>query len=124
MPSSRIQSRDPRTVMDLPWAGVAVRLLLQVRRFRRDNKTCPRVIFCERLLPAIAAYARLQSSQVCPGAEGSAQLLRLHHARTAQRGTGTACRYWSDLVHLAGTRTSDERLRARARKPGPRLTVG
>jgi hypothetical protein len=31
---------------------------VRVRRFRCDNPTCPRAIFCERLGPAIAAYAR------------------------------------------------------------------
>jgi transposase len=50
--------RYQRTVADLPWADLAIRLLVRVRRFRCDNPTCPRAIFCERLGPAIAAYAR------------------------------------------------------------------
>jgi transposase len=57
-PSSRIQSRYHRTIADLPWAGITVRLLLRVRRFRGDNPACPRLIFCERLGQAIAVYAR------------------------------------------------------------------
>ena len=56
--SSRVQSRYQRTVADLPWAEMAIRLLVRVRRFRCDNPGCPRAIFCERLGPAIAAYAR------------------------------------------------------------------
>lgn len=55
IPSSRIQSRYQRTVADLPWSGVRVLLLVQVRRFRCDNKTYPRAVFWERLGPAIAS---------------------------------------------------------------------
>lgn len=47
--SPRVHSRYQRTVADLPWAGVTIRLLLHVRRFRCGNPVCPRVIFCERL---------------------------------------------------------------------------
>jgi len=83
-PSHRVQSRYHRTIADLPWAGVTVRLLLQVRRFRCDNPGCPRVIFCERLGPAIAAYARrtqrlgllLQRVGLALGGEAGARLLR------------------------------------------------
>ncbi len=79
--SSRVQSRYQRTVADLPWAENSIRLLVRVRRFRCDNKTCPRAIFCERLGPAIAAYARrtgrlqrrLQSMGLALGGEAGAQ---------------------------------------------------
>ena len=82
--SARIQSRYRRTVADLPWAGVTVRLLVHVCRFRCDNPACPRVIFCERLGPAIAAYARrtqrldlvLQRVGLALGGEAGARLLR------------------------------------------------
>src|SRR5947207_7712161 len=82
-PSDRVQSRYTRTVADLPWAGVAVRLLIQVRRFRCDNPICQRNIFCERLGPAIAAYARrtqrlsavLEKVGLALGGEAGARLL-------------------------------------------------
>ncbi|HEV2461156.1 MAG TPA: ISL3 family transposase, partial [Ktedonobacterales bacterium] len=43
---------------DLPWCGVVVHLLLQVRRFFCDQPTCPRAIFTERLPGVVAPYAR------------------------------------------------------------------
>jgi transposase len=57
-PSHRVQSRYLRTIADVPWAGVPVRLQLHVRRFVCGNPECQRAIFCERLGPAIRAYAR------------------------------------------------------------------
>jgi transposase len=57
-PSYRVQSRYLRTIADVPWAGVPVRLQLHVRRFVCGNSECQRAMFCERLGPAIRAYAR------------------------------------------------------------------
>ena len=57
-PSHRVQSRYLRTIADVPWAGVPVRLQLHVRRFVCGNSECQRAMFCERLGPAIRAYAR------------------------------------------------------------------
>ncbi len=48
-PSSRIHSHYTRTPRDLPLVGYAVRLLLDVRRFRCLNPACPTVTFAERL---------------------------------------------------------------------------
>ena len=81
--SSRVQSRDPRTVADLPWADLAIRLLVRVRWFRCDHPTCARAIFCERLGPAIAASARrtqrlerrLQHVSLALGGEAGARQL-------------------------------------------------
>lgn len=47
-----------RTVADLPWHGVAVRLQLHVRRFRCLNAMCSQRIFCERLPSVVSYYAR------------------------------------------------------------------
>jgi transposase len=82
--SPRVHSRYQRTVADLPLAGVTVRLLLQVRRFRCVTRSCPRRIFCERLGSEIAAYARrtqrleitLQRVGLALGGEAGARLLR------------------------------------------------
>lgn len=56
--SSRVHSRYTRTVADLPWHGVAVRLRLHTRRFRCQNSLCPQCVFCERLPRVVAHYAR------------------------------------------------------------------
>lgn len=56
-PSKRVHSRYVRTASDLPWRGIAVRLVVRVRRFFCDKASCERKIFCERL-PEIAARAR------------------------------------------------------------------
>jgi transposase len=55
--SSRVHSRYLRTVSDLPWHGVSVKLDVRVRRFFCDEASCQRRIFCERL-PEVAARAR------------------------------------------------------------------
>lgn len=56
--STRVHSRYTRTVADLPWHGIAVRLLLYTRRFRCTDDLCPQRIFCERLPQVAARYAR------------------------------------------------------------------
>jgi hypothetical protein len=55
--SERVHSRYERTVSDLPWRGVSVRLKIRARRFFCENRGCKRSIFCERL-PEITAHAR------------------------------------------------------------------
>jgi transposase len=54
---SKVHSRYSRTVADLPWHGVAVRLRVRSRRLFCENAACERKIFCERL-PDVAAHAR------------------------------------------------------------------
>jgi transposase len=48
--SDKAHSRYRRFLADLPWEGVAVRLILSVRKFFCLNPDCRRQIFCERLL--------------------------------------------------------------------------
>jgi transposase len=55
--SSRVHSWYQRTLLDLPWHGVTMRLELQVRRFFCDTSTCTRTIFTERLPEVVAPYA-------------------------------------------------------------------
>jgi transposase len=57
-PSARVHSRYQRTLADLPWHGVAVRLVLSSRRFFCDSPACPQRIFTERLPATAAPYAR------------------------------------------------------------------
>lgn len=49
----RLHSHYKRSLADLPWAGMPVRIHLQVHRFFCDNPGCTRKIFSERL-PGIA----------------------------------------------------------------------
>jgi transposase len=56
--SGRLHSHYERTVSDLPWGGRSVRLLLEVRRFRCPEPSCPRRIFAERLPSVVEPYAR------------------------------------------------------------------
>jgi len=57
-PAPRIHSRYVRTVADLPWHGIAIRLELHTRKFFCQRLDCPRRIFCERLPGVVATYAR------------------------------------------------------------------
>jgi transposase len=54
----KIHIRYTRTVADLPWQGVAVRLQLLTRRFFCNNALCVQRIFCARLPTVVARYAR------------------------------------------------------------------
>ncbi len=82
--SERVHSRYPRTLMDLPWQGNAVRIALGVRKFFCDNRDCPRRVFAEPL-PAVAArYARktarlaeaLRELAYLAGGEAAARIAR------------------------------------------------
>ena len=77
----RVQSRYRRTLADLPWQGVAVRVHLHVRRFVCEAPGYPRRIFCARLPGPAATYARRTArleatlqllGQALGGAAGSA----------------------------------------------------
>lgn len=62
-PADRVHSRATRTLADLPWAGVTVRLQVRVRKFFCENPTCPRRIFSERLTGVAAVAARRTDRQ-------------------------------------------------------------
>jgi transposase len=61
--SDRVHSRYVRTLADLPWAKLAVRLRVQVRKFFCANAACPRRIFAERLAGIAQAHARRTDRQ-------------------------------------------------------------
>ena len=81
--TSRVHSRYRRTVADLPWQGLAVRLDLQVRRWFCANPACARQIFAERLPTVVAPYARrsarlatvVEALALALGGEAGARLL-------------------------------------------------
>ncbi|MGI8547903.1 MAG: transposase family protein, partial [Gemmatimonadaceae bacterium] len=56
--STRVHSRYRRTLADLPWHGLRVRLDIRVRRFFCDVPGCQRRIFTERLPKTAKPYAR------------------------------------------------------------------
>ena len=62
-PADRVHSRYTRTLADLPWAKLVVRLRLTVRKFFCDNISCPRRIFAERLIAIAPAHARRTDRQ-------------------------------------------------------------
>jgi len=56
--SGRIHSRYRRTLPDLPWNQLRVRLVLTVRKLFCDIEACTQRIFTERLPGIVAPYAR------------------------------------------------------------------
>jgi transposase len=62
--SSRIHSRYVWCLADLPAQGHAVRLNVQVRRFRCDNAGCGRRIFGETLAETLATRAARRTSRL------------------------------------------------------------
>ena len=92
--ATRVHSRYGRTLADLPWADLPVRLQLQVRKFFCDTRDCSRRIFTERLPSVVAPWARrtmrLAARQRHTGlAVGGAAGARLntHLAQPASRNT-------------------------------------
>jgi len=57
----RVRSRYVRTLDDLPWHGVRVRIEAHVRKFFCDTPGCPRHIFTERLSETTVPHARRTS---------------------------------------------------------------
>jgi transposase len=55
--SDKAHSRYQRHLADLPWEGIAVKLILSVRKFFCLNPDCRQQIFCERLPGLAAPYA-------------------------------------------------------------------
>ena len=83
-PSSSLHSHYQRTVADLPWHGVSVRIQLQTRKFRCRNELCMQKVFCERLPKVVDTYAR-QSIRL------NAALTLLAFALGGEAGARAAC---------------------------------
>jgi len=56
--STHVHSRYLRTVADLPWHGVAVRLELHTRKFFCSSDDCQQRVFTQRLPRVVMPYAR------------------------------------------------------------------
>ncbi|MGF1472496.1 MAG: ISL3 family transposase [Rubrobacteraceae bacterium] len=61
--SRRIHGRYARTLADLPWCGIPVRIQVQVRKFFCDEASCQRKIFAERLEKSARPFARATDRQ-------------------------------------------------------------
>jgi transposase len=80
--SQRVHSQYQRSPADLPWAGVAVKLHVQLRRFKCETAACPRRTFVERVPTLVAPSARqttrlaavLLELGLTAGGEGGARL--------------------------------------------------
>ena len=59
--SRRVHSKYSRQLLDLPWQGLPVSILLRTRRFFCVNERCKRRIFTERLPGTVDRYARRSS---------------------------------------------------------------
>jgi transposase len=85
--SHRVHARFTRTLADLPWGGHIVRIQLQGRRFRCDNRRCTRQTFRERLPQLALPYRRrtralseaLEAIGFALGGQPGARLARLCH---------------------------------------------
>ena len=85
MASRQVHCYYTRTVADLCWADLEVRLKLHVRRFVCANTICARRTFAERLGEQIKAYARrtkrcgtqLQSIGLMLGGNAGARLAKI-----------------------------------------------
>jgi transposase len=57
-PATRVRSWYTRSLRDLPWQGLAVRMELHTRRWFCDSPRCPRRIFTERLPTVTAPFSQ------------------------------------------------------------------
>ena len=87
VPAERVHGRYNRTLADLPWAGLAVRVQVQARKFFCDNPACPRTIFAERLAGIAAVRARPPFSSISRGTARSTSC-RIAPAAALPPGSG------------------------------------
>lgn len=79
--SERVHSRYRRTLLDLPWQGNAVKMVLTVRKLFCDNQSCERRVFAERLPIVATRYAR----KTCRLADALRELTYLAGGEAAAR---------------------------------------
>lgn len=83
-PSTSLHSHYTRSVADLPWHGVAIKLQLHTRKLRCHNRLCKQKVFCERLPKVVDVYARKTVRL-------SSALTLLAFALGGEAGARTAC---------------------------------
>jgi len=108
----RVHSHYARTLVDLPWADVAVRVQLHVRKCFCPTATCPRRIFCERV-PLVAN----------PWARRTTRLAAQQHRIGVAVGGAAGERLAEELDHPASRDTLIRLVRARPmpEPPTPRI---
>ena len=92
--ATRVHSTYTRTLADLPWADMAVRVQLHVRKCVCPTTTCSRTIFCERLPLVARAWARR-----------TARLAAQQHRIGVALGGAAGQRLADDLDHAASRDT-------------------
>jgi transposase len=102
-PSTTVHSRYTRILADLPWHGVAVRLVLTARKFFCRAADCARRIFTERLPATAAPYARrtgrlIDALRAIGFASGGAAGARLAAALGMAASANTVLRRLRDAV--------------------------
>ena len=107
--SSAIHSHYQRTLRDLPWGGLPVVQILQVRKFFCQQSTCPQRIFTERLPSLVHPSARktrraqacLQTVAFACGGEGGARLVPTLGLAASPATLLTLIQRWTPPVHPA-----------------------
>jgi hypothetical protein len=102
--SNRVHSRYTRSLADLPWHGVPVRIRLRTRRFVCRTAGCTQRIFTERLPQTVQPYGRKALRS-----ESALQLLGLFLGGEAG----------GRLTRELGIQTSPDTLLRRAKQPVP-----
>ncbi|MEP6761730.1 MAG: ISL3 family transposase [Sporichthyaceae bacterium] len=97
----RVHSHYARILADLPWADVAVRVQLHVRKCFCPTATCPRTIFCERV-PLVAR----------PWARRTTRLAAQQHRIGVALGGAAGARLAEELDHPASRDTLIRLVRA------------
>ena len=109
IPSDQVHSHHQRQPDDLPLAGYAVRLDMNVRKFFCKNNDCKRAIFCERMPSILAPYARCTNRLVD-------QQQQVAFASGGEAGSG--------LLAIMGMAVSPDTLLRLIRKaPEPEVTI-
>lgn len=115
--SGRVHSRFERTLADLPWQGISVRICWHSRKFFCDNPLCCQRIFTERLPevagPPCANDVSYGSRARCLGVRRPLALaqepsgIARPRGRSARQASGSRCSGGNDL----GARISDRHSR-------------
>jgi transposase len=107
-PSKRVASRYLRTVADVPWRQMQVKLRLEVRRFFCDNVDCHRKVFAEQFPQLVRKWGRTT-------VDHEKSLVRLGLICGGEAGAQVACKI--------GMPTSGDTVLRRLRKIPPAQRV-
>jgi transposase len=109
--SMSVHSRYRRTLADLPWEGVPVRILLHARKFFCTNDACSRSIFAERLPGTAGRYAR-RSSRSSEALSWVALALGGRAGARLARNFGPPSKWYDFAARAAQTRSRSDHVDA------------